>query len=287
MNITDMSECSDADFPCPGDLESGYQERVAAGRRRMKDSSAVVAALARDVHDTLPDICTRIERLGAMFADYRVVLFENDSSDGTLGYLWAWQQENPAVTILTDQLGTARWPQVADPARGDQMAAYRNGYLRHAVERFAEFDYLIVLDTDLAGGFSREGVANTLGHDGWDMVGSYGIQVRPYAGRQDYPVFFDAWAYRDVGHPEAHDYGELNPRIYRRGQPLLPLWSCFGGLAVYRMEALRAGCRYEGGDCEHVMLHRRMRRRGFGRLFMNPSQMVWYTPRSPSHSATT
>lgn len=39
-----------------------------------------------------------------------------------------------------------------------------------------------------------------------------------------------------------------------------PVDSCFGGLAIYRRAALR-GCRYsgEGGECEHVMLHRCMR----------------------------
>jgi len=34
--------------------------------------------------------------------------------------------------------------------------------------------------------------------------------------------------------------------------------------------------RYEGGDCEHVPLHREMRRLGYGRLFLNPSQIALY-----------
>lgn len=46
------------------------------------------------------------------------------------------------------------------------------------------------------------------------------------------------------------------------------------------MEVFRAGCRYGGGDCKHVVLHGEMRQRGFDRLLMNPSQIVVYP--SPS-----
>ena len=269
-----LSSFPETAFPPPAELRAGYEERVAAGRERMREVSVVICGLARDVCDALPNTVARIERQGEMFRDYRVIIYENDSQDGTLGYLWAWRQENPAVVILTERLGNPRWGQVPDPTRAAQMAYYRNQYLRYALSRYGDFDFLLGIDLDLPDGWSYDGVANTFGHEGWDMVGSYGIQHVPYAGRRRYPVFFDVWAFREVGHPKAHVLKEINPRVYRRGQPLLPVWSCFGGLGVYRMEALRSGCEYDGGDCEHVTLHRAMRERGFDHLFMNPSQIV-------------
>jgi hypothetical protein len=37
-------------------------------------------------------------------------------------------------------------------------------------------------------------------------------------------------------------------------------------------------CAYGGSDQEHVVLHDAMRRQGFDRLFLNPSQIVLYSP---------
>ena len=55
----------------------------------------------------------------------------------------------------------------------------------------------------------------------------------------------------------------------------MPVHSCFGGIGLYRMEAWLAA-RYSGDDCEHVTLHRRMREAGYGRQFLNPSQIALY-----------
>jgi hypothetical protein len=52
------------------------------------------------------------------------------------------------------------------------------------------------------------------------------------------------------------------------GSDPIPMNSAFGGLCLYRREAYLAGV-YEGGDCEHVSLHRSMQRAGY-QLFLNP-----------------
>ena len=62
---------------------------------------------------------------------------------------------------------------------------------------------------------------------------------------------------------------------YHRGQPLVPVTSCFGGLGIYTMPAFASG-RYGSTDIEHVVFHRELRRRGFPRLFLNPSQILVY-----------
>ena len=56
---------------------------------------------------------------------------------------------------------------------------------------------------------------------------------------------------------------------------MVPVTSCFGGLGIYRTEALLAGC-YGARDCEHIDLHRSMREKGFTRTFLNPSQITLY-----------
>jgi hypothetical protein len=51
--------------------------------------------------------------------------------------------------------------------------------------------------------------------------------------------------------------------------------SCFGGLGLYRAEAL-LGFSYDGSDCEHVPLHRKLLEGGYEGVYLNPSQIVCY-----------
>jgi hypothetical protein len=265
-------------FPCDPSVRLTYEKRVAAGRERMRTSSVVFCGLARDVAGVLPQVTARIEHAGGMFGDYRVVIYENDSCDGTVARLREWEESNPRVSVLSETLGAARWGRVCDLERMRYLAARRNRYLEHATERYGAFDYLIVLDTDLPSGFSYEGLAHTFGGEEWHVVGSnlLSLSALSEGPAPPRPEFFDAWAFRRPGDVEPRPFAEINALFFQRGEPLVPVWSAFGGLAVYSMAAIRSGARYGGDDCEHVVLHRRLRERGFDRQFLNPSQIVLY-----------
>lgn len=271
-----MSDFPEHLFPCRDDLRAEYQERIEVGRRRMSTRRAVFCGLCRDVRHFLPKFAARIERLGPFFRDYRVVLFENDSRDATLEFLHDWRAANDRVHVLTDRLGTVRYPQIRSSERAGHMAEYRNRYRDFAVAHFGEFDDLLVFDTDLAGGFSYDGLAHTYSFDDWDFVGSHGL-LR-YDGAEGWEWrLFDAWAFRAIGHPHPHSSSEVSMTLFDRGEPMLPVLSCFGGLGVYRMAAMKSA-RYGSPDQEHCELHSRMRERGFGRMFLNPSQIALYSP---------
>ena len=141
------------------------------------------------------------------------------------------------------------------------MAEYRNRYRRYVLEHFGTFDHVLVTDTDLAGGWSFDGLANTFGQDDWDFVGSYGLERGHSALGVDW-LHFDAWAFRALGHPEPHSNVEVNAIVFDRGEPMLPVLSCFGGMGVYRMNAIESA-EYGGPDLEHATLHARMRKGGY------------------------
>jgi hypothetical protein len=162
--------------------------------------------------------------------------------------------------------------------RAAWLAQCRNHYRNRIVERHSDFDYAIVVDMDLPGGWSFDGVAHTFGQENWDFVGSNGLVHRLERPSDQSPfIHFDVWAFRPARGTAARRLVNHNELRLRRGEPLLPVESSFGGLGVYRMQCMRAA-EYAGGDCEHVVFHERLRRAGFDRLFLNPSQIVLYSP---------
>lgn len=267
-------------FPVDESRQPEYQERIERGRQRMAECSVVVCGLSRDVRQYLPRTATRIERLGEMFADYRVSLFENDSTDATVEFLSDWCHRNSRVEYLSTTKGHRKYERSRSLERAKWLAFCRNQYRELIQRKYSKFDYVIVVDTDLAGGWSYDGIAHTFGHDQWDYVGSYGLDRRLDRKPGRPPFFhFDTWAYRPaigileqtLEHPRDLDLP--------RGGPLLPVESCFGGVGIYRMECMLAA-EYAGGDCEHVIFHNRLRHAGFSRQFFNPSQLVLYSPLS-------
>jgi hypothetical protein len=140
-----------------------------------------------------------------------------------------------------------------------------------------------------------EGIAHAFGQDiPWDAQFANGRITdprRPQLG----DFYWDTYALWEVGdtspqtEPKMAAYGEmLKPLI--KGMPLFAVQSAFGGMGLYRWEALK-GLRYgveSNRDdrveviVEHTYLHRQMIAAGHSRLFINPSMLVYYDrgPRS-------
>ena len=262
-------------FLPPSKFENNYQEKVASGYRKMRRRRVVIAGLARNLSAILPSSIARIEKLGSMFRDYRVVIYENDSQDDTRNQLRQWSLSNRKIKLLSETLGDPLNQPIRCPQRGERMARYRNQYLDYIAENYYYFDEVIVADLDLAGGWSYDGIANTHGHANWDFVGSYGIIYRRNGWDINHFVQYDAWAFRLNDGFKPLSTEEVNNTHWPRGAPLVPVTSCFGGLGIYRTPALLTA-RYHGGDCEHIALHHGMRTNGFLRLFINPSQITLY-----------
>jgi hypothetical protein len=245
------------------------------GRDKMSTTSAVICGLARDVAHILPATIARIEKLGEMFDSYQVVIYENDSVDATRDILDKWQMVRDNVECLYENRDDPANMQVRDLDRASRMSYYRNAMRKYVITNHGFHPYCIVVDTDLPGGWSFEGVANTFGQSNWDMVGSNGLlNDHPAVAQLGHPLYFDVWALR------LNDYTPIpghegNIMHWDYGDPMVPVKSCFGGLGIYNMEAMRR-CSYSGVDCEHVPFHRQMAQQGLGRIFLNPSQIVLY-----------
>lgn len=288
-------------FSCSEEQRNQYNEYVRIGKERMKNQTVVIAGLARNCAKNLPATIERIELTGSSFKDYRVLIFENDSIDGTREVIKAWAARNDKVILLdcTDAPDCKFGHQplyefgLMGTGRISKMAAFRNTYLETIKRYFNHYDYTMVVDIDMQGPWSLNGIMNSIGHDDWDAICAYGLMTL-IGSWGTILMMYDALAY--VGqHDETQ--ATMSPfdlmRHYLRINfwdtfginectGLVPVKSCFGGIALYKMEALHNAW-YGGGICEHITLHEQMAHNGHGKIFMNPALIILSGHQGPSN----
>ena len=114
-------------------------------------------------------------------------------------------------------------------------------------------DYVIVFDTDPWGGWSVDGVANSIGHMNADDT-LYGLASYSWCELSQGSFHYDAFAARlNCWQRRDQNWFHLwHPAV---GSEPVEFRSAFGQLAVYRGYRYLQG-RYSGEDCEHVTFHR-------------------------------
>ncbi len=262
-------------FPPAPELATAYRQTCQRGYAAMARMRVAITGLARNIGGVLPLTIARIERLASRFADYRVIIYENDSTDTTKPLLLRWANANPRVMVTMENCADPANPATRCLARAERMARYRERCQALVLEQCGNFDATIVLDLDVAGGWSEDGVANSFGQRDWDFIGTNGLIYRREGLRINALRQYDMWALRLDDRLTPIPTAQAGQHVYHRGEPLVPVTSCFGGMGVYRMEAFRQGC-YGAADCEHAVFHRHLIEAGFPRLFLNPSQILVY-----------
>ena len=269
--------------------EKVYKIKVDSGTLYAKTQKIVIAGLLRNCRENIPTIIKRVERLGETFKDYRVLIVENDSSDGTRQALLAWAKKNSKVTILgcgrNSQRCFLRLPPTqghsVDRKRIEKMAYLRNIYLKEVRLRFSDFDYLAVWDMDIIGSVYLDGIFNTMSYFKTEpdltAMCAYGIyQWGPLR------LYYDTYATLEKGdnfHIQTkllHDLYKGISMQFQRGEPPVPVLSCFSGFTIYKLSALSGQYGTTPKDdptknleCEHVYFHRQLP----GKIKMNPSMI--------------
>jgi hypothetical protein len=265
----------------PKDYDS-YMSFVRKGFERMKKQRVVLCGCIRDEEELVDVNISRLEETGRMFKDYRIVVFESDSKDRTLEKLKKRALMNEKIIILNEIKNFTRFSGHGNE-RMEIMAYCRNKYLEYVQKYFSDFDFMVVADLDMRGGWYNLGIANSIGHDNWDMIGANGLDHGKYY--DSYPLRIKDFDDRCYIGGRQNNY---DPLIVKKnvvkwikskhpdlspGEDLLPVVSCFSGFGIYKIKAIM-GCRYLGDDCEHVLFHKQMHMKGHKKFFINPSMIV-------------
>jgi glycosyltransferase involved in cell wall biosynthesis len=212
---------------------------------------AVICGICQDIAETLPSMITYIEEIGALFADYRILVYENNSHDATPLILQKWAENNPKVSVQCDYLtpDEMRAYIINHTVKGrfkpEQIARARNIVLDKAMDPlYNDFPFLVWVDMDFYIPPHYEGIVEVFeAKQAWDAVLAYGI-----TREGDY---WDWYAHRDVNYPLGPEL--LGPTWLhtRKGFRLgpqddwYPVYSAFGGCGIYKKSSI-LGCRYSG-----------------------------------------
>jgi len=254
-----------------------------ASRPPIEQCSLLIAGVVRNGERRMRRDLEVLRRAtsGAGFRRVRWLIIESDSTDRTVEILRGLQIEWDGFDAVS--LGPMR---ERHPLRTDRIAQSRNACLAalDTDPRYDDVTHVLVADLD---GVCRDLTPQALASC-WDLdepwsacmanQGDYYYDVWALRHRHWCPG--DAWAQRNALLPligeAAADKLALFARMVHIPRTRAPIEvdSAFGGLALYRREAL-FDMRYEGLDgegrqiCEHVAMHARMRALGH-RLYIHP-----------------
>lgn len=249
-------------------------EDILKGKEEVAQHKVVIVGIIRDNSAELPAVIEYIEHTGKAFKDYKVIIFENDSKDGTKEILSDWRALNNRVKIISGSFKNKKRPGIGF------LAQARNYYLDKMQNDpiYDDFDIVMAIDMDMDLGWDIRGIFDSFNKiDKWDIVCANGTMPN---GKMR-----DAFAFRDEEFPHTpvsyKDYwSKIVPeiqKIYPVTSTLMPVKSCFGGMAFYKKKFIKE-CRYisKNDDCEHVAFHECLTEHHNARIVMNLAQRMHY-----------
>ncbi len=221
-----------------------------------KDQTIVLGLLAHDCIQTLRANIPIVESLGNLFKDYHIVIYENNSTDGTKELLKQWQQNNDRVTAISEDLeeneAELRKANMGkSPNRIKRMAYCRNRVMEETRKRFSP-DLFCFIDIDIES-FSPEGIVKAIENApaDWGALFANGRVYLKYDNHTDpYPFPYDSYAFVEEGVNPAHtkdwvlnkDFHYITAWIMNHGikrHAYLPCNSAFGGIGIYRWPVIK------------------------------------------------
>jgi len=279
-----------------------YINSLARGLAVASKLNIVITGLCKNILPVLDHTIARLYQTSKLFNDYRFIVYENDSEDGTSERLKEYASKDDQFILLQESTGHKGFDSTSKTLdRALYLSMLRNKCKNLIVDlKDYKIDYVIVIDLDLEGGWSYDGIINSFAYDldGWSAMTANGIRYEDRVTRTGDQesraccrLFHDTWAYRDYGCEElAEDRSHLGARsrgvsgyCFERGDPPVEVFSNFNGLGIYRFEDI-IRCEYgaeqhEDGtvDCDHPYLHKQIRNNG-GSIYLNPSMITLYSP---------
>ena len=263
--------------------------------KNLSASTLIICGIVRNCGKNLEKNIRTIMEVCRLAKDYHVVIFENDSTDNSKQILQEWADTEKNIHVSFNTFGTITIPEKKDAVipvfsihRIEKMAKYRNYYLEYIEKENIPGDYVMVVDMDVHKIYV-EGIIDAfdLPYE-WDALTANGVS-RAFSSRFR-KRYHDTYALIECGlenipqTAESIVAAQYKWAFLKPDMPLFRVASAFGGLAIYKREAIK-NCRYgvlknddEQVECrtEHYFFHRQMAMNGHDKIYINPAMRLKY-----------
>lgn len=214
------------------------------------EEKIVICGVCKNVASRLPQTIKIIEHIGNLFTDYRVLVYENNSTDNTVSILTRWSHNNRRVKIITEnvshQVLQNEIINISEEYKSffipELIARARNIVLNKAMSsQYVKYPYIIWIDMDFIIPPTYKGIVEVFrSQKKWDAVVAYGIAPNG--------CFWDWFALRDKIEPLGpellgNDWYVPKQRSFSSTDEWYPVYSAFGGCGIYKKSSI-IGCTY-------------------------------------------
>ena len=249
----------------------------------IKQKSVVIAGCCRNIECYIKQNLNIIDKIGSQFEKYKVIIYENDSTDKTRQLLIDSNKNSIYEYIFENN--------ITIQSRTERIAYCRNKLLEQVKNKYSEYDYLLMLDLDdvLASGKLINTINSCFLYDSkqWDaMFANYDI----YALRKKKYLMSCCWndvtKLKVAGIPHNTAYNQCIDKYiinYPISMPLIPVVSAFGGAGLYKLSSILNNfqIKYIGYEethidkqiCEHVPFNTELIKNGC-KLYINPKMLI-------------
>jgi glycosyltransferase involved in cell wall biosynthesis len=200
-------------------------------------NSCCICGTVRNCGSYLEKVFANIEKIGALFNDYKIILFYDDSTDNTLAVLKDYQKKNDKLIFYSNKKLLSH--------RTHRIAFGRNTCLNFIKTNYPDYEYFIMMDCD--DRCSKTFCPNVLNmylkrHD-WDSLSfnhpdgyydTWALSIGPYVASCHH--------FRDNSLGKKY-VTRLIQKVPKNA--LIKCYSAFNGFAIYRTSKF-LNCYYDG-----------------------------------------
>lgn len=272
-----------------------YKELYKIGKSIVKDKTVIFCGIVRDCEKNLNNNIPVMESICSYFKNYKIILFENNSVDGTKDILIKWSSRNSNIIVFTNDFDESIYKEIPIPKgynpayskrRIQKMTDYRNMYLDYIENNNMKADYIIIVDMDVYH-IDVKGVISSFGtNQEWDAIAANSHSLSPKFRKRQH----DAYALIEDGKgsisqsEQMIDDNRKTWALLHKNMPFLRVDSAYGGIAIYKfhsLDKLRYKLMYNNNGgvevrCEHFSLYYQMSKKGYNKIFINPNMDVLY-----------
>ena len=217
----------------------------------MERTNAIICGIVKNCADKLDANINQAIKTGEKFNTYKLVIYENNSTDGTKDLLKKYKSAkiisediDPETIRQTSEIWSYKEITGSDhPCRIEQIANARNRVIDEISKpEYDNFTHVIWIDLD-SNGWTIEGINDSfLQTTPWDVIYANGINPNR--------TYYDMYALRTLANPDMcfgpeivgeHFWKNMktNLNFFKEPASLIQVCSAFGGIGIFKKEIFK------------------------------------------------